>query len=91
MRVYPSRNIFASESFLKSVLKHCEGKPRFIVDGAPWLGEASIEMGLTHQQQSFGPRSLVESSFSSFEQRTKIFFNKITANLKHNRHPRWKS
>jgi len=23
MRVYPSRNIFTSESFLKSVLKHC--------------------------------------------------------------------
>jgi len=90
MRVYPSRNMLTSESFLKGVLKHCEGKPEFIVDSAPWLREALVELGLTHQHRTFGPRSLVESSFSSFKQRTKIFFNKITVNLKHNKHLRWK-
>jgi len=82
--------MFTSESFLRGVLKHCEGKPEFIVDKAPWLEEALIELGLTHQQRSFGPRSLIESSFSSFKQRTRIFFNKITVNLKRNKHLRWK-
>lgn len=90
MRVYPTRNSFTSESFLKGVLKHCKGKPEFIVDRAPWLKEALMELGLTHQHQTFGLRSLVESSFSSFKQRTKIFFNKITVNLKRNKHLRWK-
>jgi len=90
MRVYPTRNMYTSESFLKGVLKHCEGRPEFIVDRAPWLKESLIELGLTHQHRTFGPRSLVESSFSSFKQRTKIFFNKITVNLKHDKHLRWR-
>jgi len=90
MRVYPSRNTFTSESFLKGVLKFCVGRPEFIADGAPWLEEALMELGLTHQRRSFGPRSLVESSFSSFKQRTKIFFNEVTVNLKRNKHLRWK-
>jgi hypothetical protein len=29
-------------------------------------------------------------AFSSFKQRTKVFFNKITVNLKHNPHLKWK-
>lgn len=37
MRVYPTRNSLTTESFIKGVLKHCEGKPEFIVDDAPWL------------------------------------------------------
>ena len=85
MRVYPTRNILASESFFKSVLKHCEGRPEFIVDNAPWLKDALIELGLAHIHQTIGLRSLIESAFSSFKQRTKIFFNKITVNLKHNK------
>jgi len=76
MRVYPSRNIFTSESFLKGVLKHYEGKSEFIADSAPWLKEASLELGLTYQHRTFGPRSLVESAFSSFKQRTEIFFTR---------------
>ena len=90
MRVYPARSSLTSESFLKGVLKHCRGRPRFIVDRAPWLKEALKELGLPHQHQTFGPRSLVESAFSSFKQRTKIFFNKITVNLRRNQHLRWR-
>ncbi|MEM3602232.1 MAG: DDE-type integrase/transposase/recombinase [Candidatus Bathyarchaeia archaeon] len=41
MRVYPTRNFLTSESFFKSVLNYCEGKPEFIVDNAPWLKDAS--------------------------------------------------
>jgi len=69
--VYPTRNMHISVSFLTGVLKLCEGKPLFMVDRAPWLKDALVELGLTYQQQSFGPRSLVESSFSSFKQRTR--------------------
>ena len=90
MKVYPSRNTFTSESFIRDVLRLCDGRPEFIADNAPWLKEALTSLGLTHRHQAFGLRSLVESVFSSFKQRTKIFFNKITVNLKHNKDIRWK-
>jgi transposase-like protein len=90
MRVYPARNSLTTESFIKGVLKYCDGKPEFIVDNAPWLRNALTELGLTHHHQARGLRSLIESAFSSFKQRTKTFFNKITVNLKHNPHLRWK-
>jgi transposase-like protein len=90
MRVYPTRNSLTSKSFLKGVLKYCEGKPEFIVDKAQWLRDALMELGLAYHHQTRGPRSLIESAFSSFKQRTKIFFNKITVNLKQNAHLRWK-
>jgi transposase-like protein len=82
MRVYPSRNSLTSESFINGVLKHCDGRPEFIVDNAPWLRDALTGLGLTHHHKARGPRSLIEPAFSSFKQRTKIFFNKITVNLK---------
>ncbi|MEM2351274.1 MAG: hypothetical protein QXT26_02590, partial [Thermoproteota archaeon] len=47
-------------------------------------------LGLAHHHQARGLRSLIESAFSSFKQRTKIFFNKITVNLKHNPNLKWK-
>ncbi len=90
MRVYPSRNSLTSESFFNGVLKYCEGKPEFIVDNAPWLKDALTQLGLAHHHQTRGLRSLIKSAFPSFKQRTKIFFNKITVNLKHNPHLRWK-
>ena len=88
--IHPARNSLTRESFIRSVLKYCDGKPEFVVDNAPWLREAVTELGLTYHHQARGLRSLTESTFSSFKQRTKIFFNKITANLKHNPHLRWK-
>jgi len=47
MKVYPTRNSLTSEFFINGVLKYCEGNPEFIVDNAPWLKEALIELGLT--------------------------------------------
>jgi len=90
MRVYPTRNGLTTESFIKGVLKYCDGKPEFIVDSAPWLKDALTTLGLNYHHQARGLRSLIESAFSSFKQRTKVFFNKITVNLKHNTHLRWK-
>jgi transposase-like protein len=90
IRVYPARNSLTTESFVKGVLKYCDGKPEFIVDNAPWLSDALTELGLTRHHQARGLRSLIESAFSSFKQLTKTFFNKIIVNLKHNPHLRWK-
>jgi transposase-like protein len=70
MRVYP-RNSLTSESFFRGVLKYCEGKPEFIVYNAPWLKDALTTLGLTYHHQARGLRSLIESAFSSFKQRTK--------------------
>jgi len=62
MRVYPSRNILTAESFFRRVLNLCDGMPEFIVDRAPWLRQALIQLGLNHHHQTFGPRSSAESS-----------------------------
>ncbi|MEM3550195.1 MAG: DDE-type integrase/transposase/recombinase [Candidatus Bathyarchaeia archaeon] len=90
MRVCSARNYLTSESFFKSVLKCCKGKPEFIVDRAQWLKDALITFRLAYNHQTRGLRSLIESTFPSFKQRTKIFFKKITVNLKHNTALRWR-
>ncbi|MEM2381447.1 MAG: hypothetical protein QXK12_06945 [Candidatus Nezhaarchaeales archaeon] len=46
MRVYPSRNIYTSKTFIVEVLKLCKGKPIFIIDGTPWLSQALQELKL---------------------------------------------
>jgi transposase-like protein len=35
MKVHPTRNSLISESFIKGILKYCDGKPEFIVYSAP--------------------------------------------------------
>jgi len=67
--VYPTRNSLTSESFFMGVLKYCDGRPEFIVDNAPWLKEALIELGLAYHHQARGLRSLTESAFSSLKQK----------------------
>jgi putative transposase len=37
MRVFPSRNALATKLFVEDVLKHCDGRPTFVVDSAPSL------------------------------------------------------
>lgn len=64
MRVYPTRNSLTTESFIRGVLKYCEDKPEFIVDNAPWLGDALTELGLAHIRQTLGARSPIESASS---------------------------
>jgi transposase-like protein len=45
-------------------LKYCDGRPMFVVDGAPWLREVLERLGC--YVESFGERSLAESVYSSF-------------------------
>ena len=53
MKVYRSRNILASELFIREVLNYCEGNPRFVVDNAPWLKQALKELGLEYNVETF--------------------------------------
>jgi transposase-like protein len=34
------------------MLKYCDGKPEFIVNNAPWLREALIQLRLNHHHPS---------------------------------------
>jgi transposase-like protein len=52
-----------------------------VLDRGPWYRDAVCRLGMI-RYESFGDRSLVESVFSSFKQRAKIFFCSITVNFK---------
>jgi transposase-like protein len=81
MRVFPSRNALATKLFVEYVLKYCDGKSTFIVDGAPWLrGKSSRSSASNTTWSPFGDRSLIESVYSSFKRRARAFFNNITSN-----------
>jgi putative transposase len=80
MRVFPSRNAFTTKIFVENILKYCDGRPMFVVDGALWLREVLERPGLGYYVESFGERSLVESVYSSFKRRTSAFFNSINSN-----------
>jgi len=49
----PIRNALATEQFVNEVLKYCGGRPKFIVDNAPWLKQALEELGLPYNAGSF--------------------------------------
>jgi transposase-like protein len=82
VRAFTSRNSLATKLFIEEVLEYCDGEPTFVVDRAPWLREALEEPKLQYNQEPFRHRSLVESVYSSFKQRTKAFSNNITSNPK---------
>jgi len=79
LKVYPIRNALTAYSFLK-VLRTCEVE-ELILDRGPWYSMLN-RLGINFRHESFGKRSLVESVFSSFKQRAKIFFCSITVNLR---------
>jgi len=80
MSFFPLRNALTTKIFVKHVLKCCDGSPMLVVDGAPWLREVLERLGLGYYVESFGERSLVESVYSSFKQRTRAFFNSTNSN-----------
>ena len=80
LKVYPTRNALTAYSFLKEVLRMCEVE-ELILDKGPVRG-ALQRLGVKFRHESFGERSLVESVFSSFKQRAKIFFCSITVNFR---------
>ena len=53
MRVYPYRSMLATELFLRDVLRCCDGRPNFTVDGASWLIEALKRLDLQYNVESF--------------------------------------
>ena len=74
------RNALTVYSFLKEVLGMCEVE-EIILDRGPWYKDLN-RLGIKFRHESFGERSLVESVFSSFKQRARIFFCSITVNFK---------
>jgi len=81
LKVYPARNALTAYSFLKEVLKICEVE-ELILDRGPWYRDSLQRLGVRFRHETFGERSLVESVFSSFKQRAKIFFCSITVNFR---------
>ncbi|HIP25800.1 MAG TPA: IS6 family transposase [Archaeoglobus profundus] len=72
LKVYPARNALAAYSFLREVLRMCEVE-ELILDKGPWYRDALQRLSVRFKHETFGDRSLVESVFSSFKQRTRIF------------------
>ena len=92
LKVYPTRNALTAHSFLKEVLRMCEIQ-EIILDKGPWYIDALNRLGVRFRHEAFGERSLVESVFSSFKQKT-IFFCSITVNFRRKEKKfglRWKS
>jgi len=80
LRVYPARNTLAAYLFLREVLRRCEVE-EIVLDRGPWYKDALVwVLGLG--MRFFGERSLVESVFSSFKQRVRIFFCSIIVNFR---------
>jgi len=82
MRVYSHRNSLTTLHFVKTVLKYCRNKPVFVVDKGPWYKSVFERLGLDYEHESFGRRSKVESVFSSYKQRAKVFFNSFNINFR---------
>ena len=80
LKVYPTRNALTAYSFLREVLRMCEVE-ELILDKGPVRG-ALQRLGVKFRHESFGERSLVESVFSSFKQRARVFFCSITVNFR---------
>ena len=58
MRVYTTKNLLTSKSFVKEVLKFCENKPKFVIDKAPWLVEALKSLNLEFEHEGFREKKL---------------------------------
>ena len=74
MRVYTTRNLLTTRSFVREVLEYCENKPKFVVDKLLGFRGALESLGLKYEPEGFGKRSLIEAVYSSLKQRIKIFF-----------------
>ena len=71
LKVYPARNALVAYSFLREVLRMCEVE-ELILDKL-WYRDALQRLSVRFKHETFEDRSLVESVFSSFKQRTRIF------------------
>ena len=64
------------------MLKYCENKPRFLVDRGPWYNDVFRNLKLSYVHETFGERSKVEAVFSSYKQRSRVYFNKFNLNFR---------
>ena len=70
-----TRNWWIARDFLLIVLKSCEGRPVFLVDGGPWYKSAFNSLELHYLHVTFGLRNSVERWFRLVKERTKRFWN----------------
>ena len=75
--VSKGRSGFEAYVFLRMVLKYCENKPEFIVDGGTWYLWAFRRLGLKYRVETFGDRNAVERFFSQLKDRVKRFWNRF--------------
>jgi transposase-like protein len=68
--------------FVKTVLRYCKNKPCFVVDEGPWYTGVFQRLGVRREHETFGRRSKVESVFSSYKQRSRVYFNNFNINFK---------
>ncbi len=67
------RSSFHAYFFLKEVPRFCKNKPEVVVDKGLWYIQALNRLGLWYKHETFGRRNSIESLFSQFKYRTKIF------------------
>ncbi|MEM4282816.1 MAG: DDE-type integrase/transposase/recombinase, partial [Candidatus Woesearchaeota archaeon] len=79
--VYASRgrSMLNALTFLRTVLKACDGKPVVVVDRGPWYPWALKRLGIEYLHQTFGNRNKVERWFRELKDRTKRFYNNINS------------
>jgi transposase-like protein len=66
------------------VLRYCKNKPCFVVDEGPWYTGVFQRLGFVgREHETFGRRSKVESVFSSYKQRSRVYhWQLLTSNFK---------
>jgi len=62
-------------------LKRCEVE-ELILDRGPWYKDSLQRLSVRFRHETFGERSSVESVYSPFKERAKIFFCSITVNFR---------
>jgi putative transposase len=53
MKVSPFRSSLTARLFIEDTLRYCDGRPSFVVNGAPWLEGVLKELGLKCEVKSF--------------------------------------
>jgi putative transposase len=53
MKASPFRSSLTAKLFIEDALRYCDGRPSFVVNGAPWLEGVLKELGLKCELKSF--------------------------------------
>ncbi|MEM2800843.1 MAG: DDE-type integrase/transposase/recombinase, partial [Candidatus Caldarchaeum sp.] len=79
--VYASRgrSMLNALTFLRMVLRACEGKPVVVVDRGPWYPWVLKGLGIEYFHETFGNRNRIERWFRELKDRTRRFYNNINS------------